>query len=213
MSFSPLEVWCWNHFATFTKPFSKGYCTSTLWVLVEDAIILWLLSWIGTLRFGIGHTWLWDNWPKGHNLKERIGILLNLVRAIEMDVDKSGVARLGLFTCVCRSIPGIGFRFWIGVISIDVLYNNCNVKDYFVSCSILCSCLEHSSLKWDWGLRTIWFKRCDNASPIVRNFIRMLIEDVGFQTIHCKTNKLKEDKDWNDQQLCCFPILELQLWL
>jgi hypothetical protein len=44
-------------------------------------------------------------------LKETISIPLNLVRAIEMDDDKSGVARLGLFIFVCKSIPGIGFRF------------------------------------------------------------------------------------------------------
>jgi hypothetical protein len=37
-----------------------------------------------------------------------------------------------LFTCACKSIPGIGFRFRIGVTSIDVLYNNCNVGDYLV---------------------------------------------------------------------------------
>ncbi len=82
-------------------------------------------------------------------MKEWICVLLNLVRAIEMGDDKNGVARLGLFTCVCKSILDIGFRFRIGVISIDVLYNNCNVRDYLVSCSKLCSCLEHNSSKWD----------------------------------------------------------------
>jgi hypothetical protein len=66
-----------------------------------------------------------------------------------MDDDKGGVARLGLFTYVYKSIPGIGFRFQIGITSIDVLYNNCNARDYLVSCSKLCSCLEYSSLKRD----------------------------------------------------------------
>jgi hypothetical protein len=73
----------------------------------------------------------------------------------------------------------------------------------------LCSYLEYNSSRKDWGLGTVWFMKHDNASPIIKKFMKMLVIRNQFQTIHYKTNKLKEDKDITNQQLCCFSVLEL----
>jgi hypothetical protein len=51
-----------------------------------------------SFKFGIGLIGLCEDYPKSHNLRNRDGALLKPTWVVDKELDRMGVARLGLLT-------------------------------------------------------------------------------------------------------------------
>jgi hypothetical protein len=70
--------------------------------MLEHIISNKCISWEEmSIKFGIGLAGLCDNCPRGRNLKNREGVFLKLAWATDKELDRMGVAGLGLLTYDC----------------------------------------------------------------------------------------------------------------